>query len=1384
MASLNDLCDMVGYTIAEEIEKNFIKIYHDIYKNQSPEMQATCLKFFEETTNKSIDELLKRDKKKTVQEVLVYYNQSQNFVMEVMKKVIDYEDSELTDPLESIIIDIKQRFLGVLIYFEPFLTSNSCERPIKKNILLSLGEIIRLLTATHISEFCFKIITILKAAEQTSIDLSETCINVWSILIRNCNVNSLAPILSTIIVSLEFFIDKFPYEVASLHEYLIIDNNSLLSRNISDLFFIEKTRVSDKIKRTVLSLIESQNSNEEKTFKHKLQSLLRQMNNENCDLKILVYCLQYLKELIRENRREVNELICVRMTMDPIIEELLHILVNNCKNTRSEELQLATAECLGELGAIEPSLQQQNFASKQEYPDTIHSDEFAKMALSQLCKSYQYTNDPKYIDSLQLAVQHVLKSRNVTFANKEDKDVWLAIPEKMRSSMESLLKSSYAPKLQAAEENPIFWSKAQTAADWTYKWAASLIEKILDEETKTFLEHIKPSMRHNQYTTSLFLPYIVLHNLTMSDASNLYLIREEFQLIFDIVNEKEPSVHQKPKERKPLYVKWFNFTPIEAKKKNTTENAMKAVAIKVAKLIFEIFDFLENYVQRKTHRTHSANCKVIKDLINNFDVEEMAHVNYECGEYARAMIYIESKMKKLKTDDKEFQDKLSFLTNIYAKLECPDSVEGVQALKTTELSLEEKVLINNVTENFQDSAACFERIMQIGNINVDHVTTMMTTYISLDQPETALLVYEKMIRKLESSQQSLCKEFKAEPLWRLSRFDELDELLKDKTVQQSSCWGVRCGKLLSSFHKLVVDEGPQNFKEELRNTRLAMMSNLKISGSEQTAYGKNYRGIINLHLISELEKAELVVDQIGKAETPYNERLKLLKNLISELNVRMEFIRKNSAFEESILSFHRVILSVAKTVLQSTDDKIANKFPSLYDEIDDEMGKLWVKSTKLACKNKKYQQAQTYILNAEPYHPKNLFIEKAQLHWIQKDQTNAFKMLELGTKKILNEVGDLQRLPMEEKLIYSKAKLMIARYNSEAINVDFETNQKLFFEANVKGAENEKVFLLIAEYLDRFHCTEDENQLGRIGEPRNMLVLMKYYYKSLTYGSEFVFQSMPRLLSIWLDTTAKFYNNKNFEADFSKLNKAFEGFVEKLDIHYFYTAFSQLISRICHPSQDVFNVLKTILVKLMIKYPQQSLWFLLPMLKSSHPQRVKRCKEILKDQRVSNLQGLITDFNWLVDRFIKLATTPALSGSTTKILLENSVPELNQLNQKSPIIMPFQCNLQLIRASKQNSFKFTDKLVYIRKINSEIEVMRSLQRPRKVTLRGDDGKSYDMLFKAKDDLRIDLRYCEFSNVLKEFLHKDPESRHRQLTTRTYSVIPLNENSGLIGKSDN
>ena len=88
-------------------------------------------------------------------------------------------------------------------------------------------------------------------------------------------------------------------------------------------------------------------------------------------------------------------------------------------------------------------------------------------------------------------------------------------------------------------------------------------------------------------------------------------------------------------------------------------------------------------------------------------------------------------------------------------------------------------------------------------------------------------------------------------------------------------------------------------------------------------------------------------------------------------------------------------------------------------------------------------------------------------------------------------------------------------------------------------------------------------------------------------------------------------------------------------------------------------------------------------------------------------------------------------------------------------------------------------MVTIYDICEQITVLPSLQRPKKIKLLGSDGKEYAFLAKPKDDLRKDSRMMEFTGMLNNMLQRDPTTRRRQLYLRTYVVVPINEDAGLI-----
>ena len=76
--------------------------------------------------------------------------------------------------------------------------------------------------------------------------------------------------------------------------------------------------------------------------------------------------------------------------------------------------------------------------------------------------------------------------------------------------------------------------------------------------------------------------------------------------------------------------------------------------------------------------------------------------------------------------------------------------------------------------------------------------------------------------------------------------------------------------------------------------------------------------------------------------------------------------------------------------------------------------------------------------------------------------------------------------------------------------------------------------------------------------------------------------------------------------------------------------------------------------------------------------------------------------------------------------------------------------------------EFYHSNLYLLAFLDDVLVLNSLQRPRKISARGSDGKIYGLLCKPKDDLRKDQRLMEFNSIVNRALKRDAETSKRRL----------------------
>jgi FKBP12-rapamycin complex-associated protein len=128
--------------------------------------------------------------------------------------------------------------------------------------------------------------------------------------------------------------------------------------------------------------------------------------------------------------------------------------------------------------------------------------------------------------------------------------------------------------------------------------------------------------------------------------------------------------------------------------------------------------------------------------------------------------------------------------------------------------------------------------------------------------------------------------------------------------------------------------------------------------------------------------------------------------------------------------------------------------------------------------------------------------------------------------------------------------------------------------------------------------------------------------------------------------------------------------------------------------------------------------------------------------------------------------------------INKQLPSLTklELNQCSPSLSKAR-NLEL---SVPGTYRIDGSYIKIDRVHSEVEVITSKQRPRKITMRGSDGKNYLFLLKGHEDLRQDERVMQLFGLVNALLVRDLQTKKHDLKIQRYAISALSHNCGVVG----
>ncbi|KIK08874.1 hypothetical protein K443DRAFT_655406 [Laccaria amethystina LaAM-08-1] len=128
--------------------------------------------------------------------------------------------------------------------------------------------------------------------------------------------------------------------------------------------------------------------------------------------------------------------------------------------------------------------------------------------------------------------------------------------------------------------------------------------------------------------------------------------------------------------------------------------------------------------------------------------------------------------------------------------------------------------------------------------------------------------------------------------------------------------------------------------------------------------------------------------------------------------------------------------------------------------------------------------------------------------------------------------------------------------------------------------------------------------------------------------------------------------------------------------------------------------------------------------------------------------------------------------------VEKQLPQLTTLDLQyvSPSLLKAR-NLDL---AVPGTYQSGRPIIRIASFATKLTVIASKQRPRRLSLKGSDGRDYQYVLKGHEDLRQDERVMQLFSLVNTLLSVDTNSFKRRLHIQRYPVIPLAPNAGLLG----
>ncbi|RNJ56129.1 serine/threonine-protein kinase M1 [Verticillium nonalfalfae] len=1097
---------------------------------------------------------------------------------------------------------------------------------------------------------------------------------------------------------------------------------------------------------------------------------------------VVLLALEELVEYLKDNQGYLHS-SAISEQPDTVVTTLLRSLLDCAAKVGTSDIVVASActQCIGLIGCldsnrIETTRESKSMAVLHNFEDSQETTDFVLFILEEvLVKAFLSTTDTRLQGFLSFAMQDLMQKVDLQSAlasstkipnstrSAEGNSVyrkWIALPESVREVLSPFLTSRYllAPAKIPPAEYPIF-QPGKSYVQWVRVFVLDLLQRPLNEHARLVFEPLSRLIRVKDVSVAEFLlPYLVIHVIVGNKSTQSERDRVTNELVNILRHQTRDDATYAERDDMKLY----------------------------CEAVFRVFDYAMKWVQ-ENGRNAKSDLKAldrVKSVVGMISPELRSQRAMDCKEYSRALFYLEHHAQELELkqgDPSERTRLLERLQDIYTQIDEPDGLDGISA-RLHVLDVNQQILSHRKAGRWTAAQTWYEIKLAEEPSNVDIQVDLLTCLQQSGQHDVLLNHVEGM--HLDVTSENRIVPFAVEAAWATSRWDTLSKYAGRFHGDFMEDFNVGIARLFDSMRQ--GNSTRTKFTETLDLMRKKIASGLTYTAT--SSLQASHELMLRCHILTDIE----LITQEREVDGPQHQAtLKLLER-------RLEVLGAYVYDKQYLLSIRRAAMQLSQPI---------------YSDID--ISSLWLSTSKLARKANSMQQSLNAVLHASKLGDDSAVIENAKLLWKDGHPRKAIQVLQGAidankfATQVNNSTSSSKGMDMQQRYLTARAQLTLAKWLDAAGQTHVINLREKYQQAPKTLSMWEKGHFFLGRHYKKLMESEQtlklDHQSDAYLQGEIARLVIENYLRSLSYGTKYLFQTLPRILTLWLELGAQVDKppegkisvsrelHKRRVEQLNMLHKFLDKYIIKLPAFIFYTALPQIVARIAHPSQHVFDRLKNILVKVVEAHPRQALWGLFGIMTTKQAtERRERGQRILQTLRSvsARVENGSYDLKTLLRMGEKLAEQLLLacnngnfqSNRTTKASITRDL-NFNHKCTPCPLVVPIEACLTATLPTLADNVRrykaFSRDVVTIDSFLDEVLVLGSLAKPRRLTARGSDGKNYMLLIKPKDDLRTDQRLMEFNAMINRSLKRDAESSRRQLYIRTYAVTPLNEECGII-----